>query len=533
MPFAVINVESGDTLNSVLTHTPLTFATAEEANVVARELAISSGNKYRIKRVLDDSWKHREQQRFADGDYEYLPWTGLDWWDDRAAVAIHKEHYPHPSTQEPGKIAYTESPEKGMDDVQTQIKPSKYLEKFRDILENYGGSKYAMILAREFASIYEPRELRFAKTEDEIQAVYENCNSDAESCMGSEEYRKDHGWGYPEAGKWPGDVHACRVYAGELQIAYITEDSEDEDSEVVARAVIWPEKKTHSRIYGAAEATLKRALQQAGYTFNPPIGAKLQRVPHGKRFLLPYIDGGSRSGQGSLAVLDKSDHLEICWNGTAHSYKAGETSGLSSTKCNANGNETQLYLCLHCGEEGTGGPIRIHNSEGARTTRCEHCVPNDAWESGADGHWYFASVPHVDMWNGTWWTQRQFNASGFTCQGTGLRYPRNDCVRLEDGTLWCTAHYRRHGFCSDWTGKRYRREEAFITTNGEKVAQAEFLVHGFECRSCTGKFAASRKSRRANAGSICVRCDEAEQAIQTAELPEAAEILAENQRNVA
>jgi hypothetical protein len=336
--------------------------------------------------------------------------------------------------------------------------------------------------------------------------------------MGSRDYRIEHGWGYPNKGDWPVDYHACRTYAaGDLQVAYLLYDEEDEDSEVIARALVWPQRKTHSRIYGD-EARLKRMLMASGYKFSPPIGAKILRKPHGKRFIVPYIDAGTRSGQGALAVLDKGEYLEICDVNTPHSYNANNVTGLSGSRCNARGQEELTYFCDRC-ETDCGSIHRINmDARGEeRQTWCGSCTESDAFYCwGSDSH-FSLDVPQVVMANGNLWTERRFNSAGFTCQGNGGRYSRTELVRLETGELWSLDHFRAHGFRSDYSGKRWKKTDMRVLPDGSKIANSEYLEFFFQCRSCNTDYLKHMKSRRLMAGDICHVCDAAAQSVMAAD----------------
>src|ERR1035437_4262652 len=184
MAYQIIDVETGNFLVDAISGTPMAYDTGAEASVEAKELA-ASGRKYRVKRVTDTHWRDREEGKIRSGKYTRLPWYENNWWHSEAAYSIHRFHYAHISKKEPGMIAYTESEEKGMDNVRTWIKPGRYLEKyFSEVLRAHGinGTK----LAKEYASLYEPKKVFFAATEDEIQGVYERGPA---SCMSSAKYR--------------------------------------------------------------------------------------------------------------------------------------------------------------------------------------------------------------------------------------------------------------------------------------------------------------------------------------------------------
>lgn len=455
MPYRVIEVESGSFVRSLITELPYEFDTGDEANRFSKDLASDTGGKYRVKKVLNSEWRKREQQRMDNGYYEPLPWFGAEWWHDRNSEAIWRHQYPHPSKKEPGKIAYIESEEKGMDNIKTRVKPGRYLEQFRDILK-----LYRLDLQREaarFTVLYETRVLRIAETADEIQWVYEN---GPPSCMSTYEYRKEHGWGWGMKGSWPLNTHATRVYAaGDLAVAYIVTDEDEPKKKkgVLARALIWPAKKTYSRPYGE-ELALRKLLEKEGYITAAPIGAKLARVEIEKhRFLCPYVDAGQQSGGGALGVLDRKTHLEIVAHRTPFSMCANSTSGATGPILDARGAEAVPRVCHHCHSDCLDA-AQVFTSGTDYLWYCGDCRANRTRQCGSDGRFYDTNyMTFVEMADGRFWSQRAFNSRGFMCQATEKRYPREVAVKLITGELWCldyaNDHAQRCMYTNNWDRK--------------------------------------------------------------------------------
>jgi len=145
MPFNIVDVESGTLVRYC--NRLLEYDTPEEATVRAKELAAKHpGHKYKINAAaVDDSkWVAREQARMNDGTYVPVPWSGILWW--YAATGLYtasqlrgaydhllpvlnicKTHFAHVSMSNKAMLSYTESSEKGVKDIQTQIKPGAYL----------------------------------------------------------------------------------------------------------------------------------------------------------------------------------------------------------------------------------------------------------------------------------------------------------------------------------------------------------------------------------------------------------------------
>lgn len=208
---------------------------------------------------FDVSWQLREELRFANGDYQPVPWTSI--------LAPISEHYVHISVDAPELVAFTMNPDKGRQDIQTPIKPARYLHRFYPELADH--------VVRDLASRLEKSvPLRFATTADEIEQVYVTGPT---SCMSKDE------------GDYESSCHPVRVYGGsDLQLAYITND----DGEPIGRALVWPEKKRFGRPYGH-ERLLEQQLARAGFTRGSLAGARIRRITDGNNndfVVMPYLD---------------------------------------------------------------------------------------------------------------------------------------------------------------------------------------------------------------------------------------------------
>jgi hypothetical protein len=101
-------------------------------------------------------------------------------------------------------------------------------------------------------------------------------------------------------------VHPTRVYAGpDLAVAYI-----GSLNDVSARAVVWPDKKLYTTIYGDTHR-METALGALGYAEGSDsdfLGARLQRIEEDGKFVMPYLDMGD-------FVDDCGDYLTITNHG--------------------------------------------------------------------------------------------------------------------------------------------------------------------------------------------------------------------------
>lgn len=239
--------------------------------------------RWRIRKLRDDGlpddWKEREQERFTRGDYEPVPWADADWYQPFAG-----EHFCHLSLKQPGKIAYTENAAKGEQDRQTIVGPGRYLTKF--FKDKLTPSEIEELACRVSVDA-DACGMKITQDADEIEEVYVNGPS---SCMSGDDF----------------STHPARVYAGpDLALAYT--GAIDDAS---GRAVVWPEKKLYSDIYGDC-TRLKMLLTEAGYTYGRMVGARVRKIAADNGYVMPYVDGvhGAevegefiRLGSGSLCT---------------------------------------------------------------------------------------------------------------------------------------------------------------------------------------------------------------------------------------
>ncbi len=217
------------------TKLPLIFPCPKQAAKAAAELTETTGGKFQPRPVAepDDIWRDRERLRFANGAYKLVIWDGMNWWDKNH----NPNHFAHVSVKDPTRIAFTKDSRDGTKDIQTSMKPGKYLtEFFAKVLTADQIRTYAMQHSMKF----ENKELKFVTTPEEIQRVYKprlGC-----SCFS--------------------DTTKANLYgSGDFAVAYI----EDKTGAITARAVCAPERKIFARTYGD-DYRLRKLLNEAGYT---------------------------------------------------------------------------------------------------------------------------------------------------------------------------------------------------------------------------------------------------------------------------
>jgi hypothetical protein len=450
--FGLFIIEAGSEPVPVLNREgkPLVYDNGTDAATVAR--LAGQGLCYDLyydevkcqpRRLSSDAWKARELGRFADGTYIPLPWAELP------THSLTADHFAHVSTEDGAKIAYTQDANKGAGDIQTRVKPGKYLAQF------YGHVFDAPTIARmaaEFSVQYgDSILLQFAHTSEEIERVYVN---GPHSCM---QYPASH---------FESSVHPCTIYAaGDLAIAYI-----ERDGNITARALVWPDKKLYGRIYGD-ECRLGDLLESASYVSGDLDGARMLRIEEGSGFVCPYIDG-------SQSARDDGKHLILGGSGV----NGGNQNGLSgsSIRCtdcgdgvdddNCQSDDDGNSYCEHCYNEAFGycehteescprggmQEVIIERRNGRRGVQCwgQYAIENDATECEGNGSLYHNDLM-IELADGTMWSRDYFEDNGSICEGNRECYAHDDMVTLEDGTSWSKDYFSDNGVEVD--GKLYAK----------------------------------------------------------------------------
>lgn len=358
------------------------------------------------------------------------PWGDHAWFQEKWPDIA--EHMIGRSDKHPGLLSYYQTEDKRAADVRTPIKPGKYLRKFfGEVLDE----EQIQSLGIEFAEWAGPTVIKITADADEIEEVYTN---GPRSCMSSP---GDH---------YSGPEHPSRVYAGpDLGVAYVGTLSKPS-----ARAVVWPDKKLHSVIYGDYHR-MESALKELGYKEGDMDGARVQRIEHGDRFVMPYVDGIDYFD-------DDGDYLILGRGGTGCKL----TSGVSErahrcTECGDSISDDEAvyveavegHVCEHCrdheffycevaGEHvraedtttlGTGEQVSDGALEGDRFFQCEG---SEEWYCHSPRHyWSIERTDMVVLADGTTWSQPHFDAHGAYCMASEDPYPVDELVEASNGEL--------------------------------------------------------------------------------------------------
>lgn len=234
-----------------------------------------------------NAWTDRERERLSDGTYQLAPYqltSNAPW-----------AHFAHLSRARAGMIAYTASPARGHLDRHEVMTPCRYLQTFcPQIDESARESICGEVRAAMGATLH------FAKTADDIERVYA-VKTSWTSCMAGF-YLRESTWVQRwTSGGISGERYTpspVRAYGdSDLALVWVgTLGATPADDVLVARAVVWPERKQYVRIYGD-QLRLQGMLKADGWTQVRDFeGAQIRRIvlPNGE-LSVPYVDGTARA----------------------------------------------------------------------------------------------------------------------------------------------------------------------------------------------------------------------------------------------
>lgn len=394
-----------------------TFDTGKQAEDYAKELSTRMGCKVQPRRrtpkVDDETWRIREQGRLADGTYTPMP-AG---WD----VKLIPDHFLHISSDDDAMVAFTESPERGVQDRQTRMAPGRYLERFYPYLSQRERNR--LIATIDYAG-----EILFATTADEIEMVY---TTGPESCMS---YSRD---------KFFRNEHPTRIYAGyDLAVAYLKRNKR-----VSARAVVWPERKVYSRIYGDA-ARFKELIKGLGYTSGSLEGARIRKKYYKQQncFMLPFVDYIE-------GVIDSDES-----DADAPLILSNDIEKLAAPCNQTSGKSPRYRMCPKYRRPMPGEFYFIH---GPNEEWCESATYDYARQiDRADGRveWWARDAQELVSVGRSWFHRDDVDLMTFVSDLSGKRFRMSSKVTLADGR--CMSCDERVFFTCCGNGKNYLSKDA-------------------------------------------------------------------------
>jgi hypothetical protein len=243
---------------------------------------------------------------FTQPTHDYLQYVS-DW------TQILLE-WPHVSTEDPSKIAYTQDDRKGESNIQTRTTLGRYIKRHCPTIPDH--------VLRDFVAVDDTHagEIGFVH---HLQGMIEAVQEGPKSCMRSNHWSEDnHPYNVylPEYG-WH---MAARKVKGRVDGRCLCLTQSDKDKYYV---------RTYKRNlddpangYSYADEALEAWLEQQGYTKRDswPDGAQLAKLTgsHGA-YIMPYLDGDNKQ------VRERSECFEIHCRGE---YCADATDGLLETR---------------------------------------------------------------------------------------------------------------------------------------------------------------------------------------------------------
>ena len=325
--------------------------------------------------------------------YAPIPWTLEQGYEPIP------DHFAHISETDPTKIAYTENDAKGGLNIQTIIKPGRYLTKFFPHLS----SETIKAMVNE---VDKGEQIKFASTPEDIVNIYIN---GPPSCMSyaKHKYSKDGNDNY---------VHPCHVYgAGDIHLAYLPNG----EGKASSRALVNHAEMTYTRIYGDDDR-MTNALTKLGFTQSNSAlkGLKMLRIPSlgGEGYIAPYLDGEYTN------AYDDGDYLIICGDDDDDSdgFSCQSTNGTTiqgekCACCDKRTNENDM-----CGTD--DGPV------------CAECFTENYNE--CCGYGGFVHNNNGTMIDDNFYSDayiRNHRSSFVTCVIDGCMHHKDDCKQLASG----------------------------------------------------------------------------------------------------
>ena len=369
-------------------------------------------------------------------------WGRCIWHGELPRTAFEDLHLAHVSETDPTQVAFTPDEGKLLRNVQTRMKPGRYLMKF------YGPESENPVLteaqckqwADRWAASLLPVELKFIPNTDPDgwEWVYENSPP---SCMRYNRSGRHLDYSARE------EDHPVRCYAhpgNNLALAYILKAGVIEDRDencgsdayvVTARTIVNTDRRTWLRTYAEDDrerSKLVELLKAEGYSQSDETlrSQKLVRRELGSSLLCPYLDGDYTN------VADHGDYLKIGSSG----HDGQNSDGLIAERsycdsCGAACDEDDLTY-VECDEREVCQSCLEEDYVYAYVNRYdrEHIRTDDAIE--VDGEYYSEGGAEYH--------------SIYQCAECDEWCHEDDMVTLEDGDMVCDKHAAQCAVTEEW-----------------------------------------------------------------------------------
>lgn len=284
----------------------------------------------------------RELRRIEDNTYVPLP----DEISQMIPDDIYLKEVPHLAVKgtNVGKVAYTENARKGEADVQSVMKPGKYLRRvLKNQIRNDQHLKEMVAELRADSTF----DVKVTHDPDEAREVYltgpDSCLAHGQSRF-DETFDLDDEWRHPiEALFWPDG-------SGTIGLVYV-----ESQGRPAARALINTENKTYPAYYTADWAPAARTallgwLEENDYSLDEDalLGCRIPRIDLKRdRILCPYIDHGNLG----VTIVDE-DTLEVGGDLQAdyqEGYVTEEDDRIMCDDCEERFDEDEIQYMPHAG----------------------------------------------------------------------------------------------------------------------------------------------------------------------------------------
>lgn len=245
-------------------------------------------------------WQHRELIRLREGPYVAIPEALAKRMDTETLL----REIPHLATKgsNKGKIAYTESTRKGVEDIQSVMKPGKYL---RRVLKDTVSDQELKDMVAELYSAAD-FEIKTTAEADKIAEVYMDGPN---SCMshGRDKFQNT----IDTDGDWRHPTEAYAHPDSAIELAWV-----EVQGRPAARVLINTQEKLHSTRYTSdwcrgAKGALDEWLIEQGFRYSPEAldGQPMAIIPlQNGGVLCPYIDASGRPVDDELIIGEGEFH---------------------------------------------------------------------------------------------------------------------------------------------------------------------------------------------------------------------------------
>jgi hypothetical protein len=344
--------------------------------------------------------------------------------------------WPHVSTSDPSRLAYTRSVQHGIDNRQTVTGINKYLAANFPQLQSH--------IIRDICGKFGSHAFRISWQMDEM---LELLAQSPRSCMK---------WDRWTAGEW----HPYRCYAPEFGWGLA---ARLENGEVMARALVNKTNMSFVRSFGAInndrghsqnDNALNSYLQSIGYEYaNGWNGLRLAKIDHPNGgWTAPYIDGDTQrvdSRNGYFLISDDGEYECVRQDG---SIENDDDRG--SCECCSD------YIDLNRGNHSWAG---IHEDY----LICEDCRESSYVHAyGADRNEYITHVDNCTEIDGEWYVDRYFSDNDIV-YAVDIEEHCNldDCVYLDSRSEYVSSDCSYAVYCEN-SGTHEHKNDCVIDDDG-------------------------------------------------------------------